>query len=171
MGEYEGSDTGNWNVNVQYIQILAGHFYWIKQYKEISKFGTSDILDDFSINERMKATLRLKAMERLIYRLKELINDTKFAVQDKKAFEDHYANLKFYQSIVFPNVRKDIINGDKKEIGINNAVFDFLFEKLDKIDMEIKQPLNMNDILFNFKEKFSPKDHKKKMTDIFVEGG
>ena len=165
MGDYEGSESGNWNVNIQYVQILANHFIKIKEYKTIAKFGSSDIYEDYQIDAKTKISLRLKALERYIYELKEIINDTKFAIPNAEKYDEYYKSLEFYQLEVLPAVIKKINNRDKVELQINEEVFSWLFEKLDKIDMDLKVPMNRNDLLFNFKEKFNPKEYKDKIKD------
>jgi len=173
---YGESETGNWNVNREYIQILAEHFHYIKMYKEIAKFGTSTMFDDLNMMFQKNyndyvITTRLKALERLLYRMKELLTDTIFAIDDKTKYEEYLKDLTFFQEESLPHVKTTFQNGNKVIIGINDKLFNSIYSKIDEIDRNIKTPMNRNDLLFYFKEKFDPKKYKDSIKESFTEGG
>jgi hypothetical protein len=61
--------------------------------------------------------------------------------------------------------------GLKKKQAINEEMFDLIFNNLEKIDMDMREPINEEDLIFIHRDIIDPKEQKKKLKQGFIEGG
>jgi hypothetical protein len=173
-GEYEHSETGNWNLSSPYVEYLAKLFKEADEYKEIAKFGFSDILLDLNTRDIDKAVLRKRGFEKYIYKLKSIIAWSKFAIKEgnqQESFMNYYKDLEMIESECLKNIMKTEYVGMKTRQVINEELFKINFDKVMDIDMNLREPMNKADLIFMHKETFDPHEFKKKVTERFAEGG
>jgi hypothetical protein len=174
MGEYEKSESGNWNFSSDYVQQIAKLFIEANDYKEIAKYGFKDILLDLNTSNSDKVSLRMRGLQKYIYKLKDIILYCKFAMKSQTRKD----KLISYRNDLI-DIEKNFLNsiieekqeGLKKKQAINEEMFDLIFNNLEKIDMDMREPINEEDLIFIHRDIIDPKEQKKKLKQGFIEGG
>ncbi len=172
--DFEHSETGNWNLSSPYVEYLAKLFKEADEYKEIAKFGFGDILLDLNTREKDKTILRKRGFEKYIYKLKSIILWSQFAIKgktDKEDFDKYYKFLEYIEKNTLKNIITTEPVGMKSRDVINEELFNVNFEKVEEIDMKMREPMNKADLIFMHKETFDPNEFKKKTAERFKEGG
>jgi hypothetical protein len=184
---YRGEDalmspeTGNWNVASDYSKLkIMKHLYLADEYEIISTFGASSFIEELQMNHNPDA-LRIRAFRRLVKTLIMLIDNSIFAIKDKKSgfgrkqkkekdektktdrqiLKDFKIELqKIYRIIekLF-YVKKNSIS-KTKELIINKKEYEMILDRVIEIKSLINEPLNRSDLLFLDKEEFDPRSFK-----------
>jgi hypothetical protein len=174
MGDsFEHSESGNWNLSSPYVEALARMFIEASQYKEISKFGFTDILLDLNTNDKDKIQIRIRGFQKYIYKLKDIIMWSYFAMKSsglKDKFKEYHTDLESIEKESIPNIITKEPNGTSFKQVINEELFDLIYEKVEEIDMKMREPMNQVDLIFMHKETFDPIEYKKKIAESFKEG-
>lgn len=171
---YEHSDSGNWNISSNYVEEISRLLREANQYKEIAKYGFSDIISELNTKESDKTLLRKKGLEKYIYKLKDVIMYCWFAMRtssNKTKFLDYHKDLEYIEKNWLIHIITKIPQGYKNKSIINEPIFDFIFEKIEKIDREIREPMKEADLIFQHKETFDPNEFKKSVEARFIDGG
>lgn len=158
------SETGNWNVAFDYTKLkISKLLVELDEFQLISMFGTSELVEEFMINEDMKNMARLKSLERMLKTLMMVIENTKFAIkkkEDKKLISTYYQRLKNVEE-VFPTIKREITKNEKKIIEIDETNFKIVLDILIDIKCSLNTPLNNADLIFNSREEFDPDKFKR----------
>lgn len=170
------SETDNWNVAKNYsTYIVMQHIYRIKEYEEIARVGTTDIVDEFNITPATKELLQIKALNRMLIELQMLIGNTRFAIkkkEDRPLLLEYKKELDKLSNVISSVARKTFNERDKVEtMRINEKPFNFVLKKLIHIKEELLYPLNRSDLIFGSFEEFDPEEYKKKISSDLVSGG
>jgi len=161
---FEPSETGNWNVAADFTKLkIMKLLYEADQYEIIATFGTSDLVEEFMINDHMKSLARMKALRRLLKALQMTINNTKFAVkkQDKDKMKKFLDTLKKIEKVL-PALQKKVSNQKIGQVtaSIHEENFEKVLNHLIQIKSDINEPLNRADLIFTHMEDFDPKAAK-----------
>lgn len=160
----EMSDTGNWNVAGDYTRLkIMKLLYYLDEYETIAKFGTSEMVEEFVIDDATKNQARMKAIKRFVRTLLLLIGNTKFALkkEDKPIFDEWKETLKRLEKVL-PMLETRITNQVRKttEIKINEEKFNCVLDILIEIKENINEPLNKADLIFTYRDEFDPDEYK-----------
>lgn len=174
MGDYETSETGNWNIANNWAnEMIFKPFYEASQYKTIAKFGCSDIEEDFTFDDQTKVMSRIKALNWYKDKMEQGIRQCLFAIRnsnDKKRVQDFLAEI-IDLNKVLEMVSEKIVDRDKYKININEDAFNLVYNCLNRIFTEVTEPMNKSDLIFNYREQFDPKKAKKRIKDDFITTG
>lgn len=170
---FEQSETGNWNVAGDYTKLkIFKLLYEADQLETIAKFGCLEIEEEFYMREDIQKSSRIKALKRLVFVLKLIIENTKFALkykEDKESFINFYKDLIDLEEML-PSIEAQKIDKNKTKIEIYEEMFNKIFEKLIEIKKELLEPLNKSDLIFVHKEEFDPIAYQQSVEERFVEG-
>jgi len=173
MAEFESSETGNWNLSSPYVQQLATLFLEANVYKEIARFGFTDIILDLQTKEVDKTILRYRGFEKYIYKLKDIIIHS-YVAFDKSNLKEKFVEFKKDLEEIEDNCLKTIIkqtqNGMKTKKEIDEDMFKLIFKKVEDMDMKMRAPMKAVDLIFMNKETFDAVEFKKRIADSFKEG-
>ncbi len=182
--ETSQSEHGNWNVASDYAKLkIMKHLYDADRYEVIALFGHYDLLDELMIPIDVDL-LKIQGLRRLINSLLMLINNSIFAVKNKRSKKgsktktdreklNHYKKeLKKIKTIIpklyeyeFNDINKTkILKIDEEKY---QKVLDFVIETKAKIN----EPLNKYDLIFSHKEEFTTEEAKKQVfKDLTTKG-
>lgn len=148
----QGGDTGNWNIAGYYALNKIGlPSIKLDEYEEVARRGTTDLIEEFTIDEQIRTLARIKALEKMGQTLLMLISNTRFAVKkDKREMLDNYKITIGRILNLIPTIKLRTINQrDKSEnFKINEEKFDKLLKLLIDIKEELNEPLNEASLIF-----------------------
>ncbi len=163
--------TDAWNVADGYSKLkILRPLIFLNKYNKIAKFGVEDIGEDLELDNLQLSKRRVTALEMFVYTLKELLEDTSFAIKktDRFEFDGMYKRILFIEEFL-PKIY--IIEEDGVDHSEIFKINEVLFKKVHIILQEIKQkintPLNNAGLIFRASEEV---DLDKIMTEI-IEGG
>lgn len=147
----KGSDAWNVAQGYTHLKILKPLVEMDKLVK-IAIYGTENIEDSFEVPEQMKIQIRIEAMNRLIDTLREIIENSDFAMNQsgtEKELEDLSKRIENVEQVINGISRQtnDQRTGDRKII-LNEDHFWLCLEELRAIKKEIPKPLNKNSLIF-----------------------
>lgn len=171
--ESEGTDT--WNVAADFSKLkIMKPLYFLDEYEVIATFGTSDIIEDFTVDEKSKTFARIKALERFVKMLQMVLGNSKFAVKpaDRPGMETYLKQVKEIKDLL-PMVQSRIVNQKTKtfELRIKEDAFTKLLDVLISIKNEINEPLNRANLIFRERDETSPDELKNRLMKEMTEGG
>ena len=157
MSNYNNQKVENnseaWNVAQGYTHLkILKPLVEMDKLVKIAIYGTENIEESFNVPQQIKINLRIEAINRLIDTLKEIIENSDFAMNLK----DTSQTLKDLNNRIF-EVEKYISGISKvetdqrtqeKRIKINEDHFDLCLQELRNIKKEINIPLNKNSLIF-----------------------
>ena len=167
--DFEQSDTGNWNIAKGYSnEIILNHIKKLDYYKDIACYGSLDIVEELTLPIKIKSILRLKGLDRYVNELKKLIENVKFGIYEnqKEILIDYLEDLKMIRTEFFPKLK---IQDADNNIIVNEDVFDVVFSVVTKMEMDLKEPMNKADMIYQYKETYDPKALKQKMMEQLSE--
>jgi hypothetical protein len=171
---FEQSGTGNWNVAEDFTkEKIMKHMIYADEYEILATYGTSGILEEFSMDAQSKDMMRLRSIERMRKEIEMIINNTLFAIKDPKdkaIMNEHLKTIKSMRTLI-PNCKKMKPAGDKNVISIDEETFNKFLEILVQIKSDINDPINRADMIFINREMFDPKKFKEKVIEDFIEEG
>lgn len=173
-GGVQIGETDTWNVAADYSRLkIMKHLYFLDEYEIIATFGGSDIVEDFTIDERSKIFARIKSLERFAKTLEMLINNSIFAinVKDKDGMKQLLEQTRDIMKLI-PMCSTRIINQRDKTsyLSIKEDVFTLLLNSLITIKSEVNDPLNRANLIFREREDISPEQLKKDLMDQMADG-
>ena len=119
---------------------------------KIAIYGTENIEDSFNIHPQIKVNMRIEAINRLVDLLKEIIENSRFAM-NKKGTKDKIDLLK--DDILEVEKYLDKISETKTDqrtqetiLNINEEHFNLCLKCLRDIKQELTTPLNQNSLIF-----------------------
>jgi len=79
--------TDAWNVADGYSKLkILRPLIFLNKYNKIAKFGVEDIGEDLELDNLQLSKRRVTALEMFVYTLKELLEDTSFAIKKTDRF-------------------------------------------------------------------------------------
>lgn len=166
----KGSDAWNVAQGYTHLKILKPLVEMDKLVK-ISIYGTENIEESMQFPEDMKTQIRIEAMNRLLDTLREIIENSDFAMNQAGTKDDllklslRIENVEKVISGISRQV-KDHRNNDTRTI-LNEDHFWLCLEELRKIKREIPNPLNKNSLIFPTSDEID----LDKLKDQFIHGG
>lgn len=168
--EIIGLGQQTWNIADGYTKIkILRLLILIDTYETISKFGYGE--QEELVSPEIIPQKRIEGLQRVIFYLKQLIGNCKFALREHrdfkqiKEFEDRLAIVEKYENgsytINYNYVTKDNL------ISINESHFNLCFDILRKIKDELNFPINASGLIFRQSDDV---DLDKLINEI-VEGG
>lgn len=143
----------NWNVADGFTKLkILKQLVETDQLVRISIYGTESIsLENFQIPDEYKTAMRIEAIRRLIDVLKELIENSHFAVDQKAKdvldkLEERIEMVEFVSSAITRQEHDQRIGRETTKI--NEKHFMACLEELRSIKKEIPNPLNENSLIF-----------------------
>lgn len=169
------TETGNWNVAADYSKLkIMKLLFEADEYEKVATFGTSEMGEEYMIDENMKNIARIKALKRLVKTLQMLINNTVFAVKKDavKKLTEYKKDLDKIEK-VFPLIQNQTRNEKTKQLSMNirEDYFDYVLKLLINIKFELNTPLNQADLIFTSIEEFDPDKLKAEIMEDLIEGG
>lgn len=159
------SETGNWNVAARYTDAkIMKPLYLCDEYERVATFGTSELVEEFMIDEQTRKVARIKAIKRLAMELNLLISNTIFAIKKKtdaelmKKFKDDLQRIIKVLPMVEGKSYDQIYK--KNVITINEDKFEYFLKLLTDIKEQLNEPLNNADLIFTYVEDFDPDKFK-----------
>ena len=162
----KGSDAWNVAQGYTHLKILKPLVEMDKLVK-IAIYGTEHIEDTLMINEETKTQIRIEAMNRLIDILREIIENSDFAMTQKGTIK---------LALRIENVEK-VINGisrkttdqrtQETKTTLNEDHFWICLEELRSVKRNIPTPLNENSLIFPRSDEID----LDKLKEQFIEGG
>lgn len=171
---YEMSETGNWNIAQNWTNdMIFRPFFEASLYLQIAKFGFLDIEEDFLMDDNSKINSRIKALPLARNKIEMGIRNSCFAIRNTKDKEKMQEFLKDVVSLDknMEFIKDKVVDRDVYKIIINEEMFKLIYDVLIRIYTEVTEPMNRNDLIFNYKEQFDPHEFKKNIKERFVEGG
>jgi len=171
----EVSETGNWNVAKPYTEIkIMKWLYLIDEYETIARYGTSDMIDEFIVDQHSKNLARLKAIDRMTHALIKVIGNTKFALKkdDKKLVSEYKEALEKIESFL-PKLEIKIRSVKDKSIvyKVKEKEFKVVLNTLSKIAEDLLEPLNKADLIFTSRDEFDPDELTRKIKEDIIFSG
>jgi hypothetical protein len=172
--DYETSETGNWNVAQNWTnEMIFRPFLESIEYLQLAKFGYSDIEEYFTLSPEIKIQTRIQSIDLARNKIEMGIRLCLFAIRSKqdkdkvKELLDDAVKLQEY----IPMIKKNVTDRDKIKLDIDEENFNHVYKVLLRIITEVTEPMNRNDLIFNFREQFDPAEFKRGMKERYVQGG
>lgn len=170
------NETGIWNVATGYsFDVVMYHIYWIVRYELMAKRGALEFNQDISLTDEEKKDNRAKAVEWLYSHLSSLISNSIFAIkktEDKEIMVKIGNDLQTFEKCI-KGIRHNTF--DQKNnimmIGINEALLEKILSNLIKVKEQAFPVLYRANIVFQYKEDFTPEQMKKKFLERFTKVG
>ena len=175
QGYIESEESKNWNVAQGYsLNIILRELILIKEYEDIAFFGTSELIQEFQMDERLIDLTRVRAIRRLTRSLKNLIINTTFALKskDRDKFKEFKIQLDSIQKIL-PALSYKVSNQRDKTIvvKIQEEKFFNVLDILLELKGEMLFPLNRADLIFSSSDEIDPTQLKKDIMDNIINNG
>lgn len=147
----KGSDAWNVAQGYTHLKILKPLIEMDKLVK-IAIYGTENIEDSFNVDDNTKIKLRIESIYRLVDSLRELIENSDFAMSVKGTKEDIEKLSERVKNVegVLSGISRmvyDQRNGERKT-AINEDHFWLCLEELRSVKKNIPDPLNKNSLIF-----------------------
>lgn len=166
----KGSDAWNVAQGYTHLKILKPLVEMDKLVK-IALYGTEDIEESLRIDEQTKKQLKIEAMHRLIDTIREIIENSNFAMNQKDTkdtLEKLNKRIIEVESVIsgISRTTTDQRTGEYKII-LNEDHFWICLQELRSIKKLIPEPLNQNSLIFPMSDEID----LDKLKDIFIYGG
>ena len=169
--DFMTSESGNWNVALDYSRLKIMKFLYLTDELEIlATFGYSEITEEIQTN-KSQDSIKIISFQRLIKYLTMLINNTSFAIKkqaDKDKFKEWKKELERVYEIIptLYQVKRNSVT-KTKETFVKKDKYEKVLKRVVDIKADINDPLNRNDLIFKYVEEFDPKAYKEQfMEDI-----
>ena len=176
-GEYvEYNETANWNVAKVYAhEMIFRPLSDLNTYFTIAKFGVHDLDEGFSLNKNLKDNARFEALERIVFTLKMIIDNTIFAVNKKTGkpkLEKFYNTLDLIEDNL-QHLKSETSNERTNEtrIKIDAVKFSKFLKMLENIKRDLLVPLNDADLIFRSSEELDPDELMRKQEEDLIFAG
>lgn len=155
------SETGNWNISSDFNnQKILKFLILLDEYLELARFGTLNISEEFLVDDKMKANIRIKSTRRFINTALFTLGNSRASLRrddDKVKFDEYIKILKAFRKII-PSTYKEIKPmRSSKYIKINEEEHEKLLEYLETIKNEMLDPLHRAELLSKRYEDTDPK--------------
>lgn len=163
--------TEAWNVAEGYVKIkILKPLIILDKYDVIARFGMDDFELDIGLTQNEINKRRVDALNRIIFNLRLIINNTSFAIKkaDKeflKGLLERINNVEEFKERVYEE-RTDMVTGEE-ELKINENLFNNCLKVLFEVKEQLNVPLNNAGLIFRTTDEV---DLDKIMNDI-IEGG
>ncbi len=172
--QYEPSESGNWNVADKWSESMVFQpLFECSNYLKVADSGCVDLEEDLTFDNDSKIQFKIKGLEWARRTLEQGIKQSLFAIKndsDKDVVKVYLTDVKKLKELI-PLIKKRKHNGDKNVIVLDEKVFNFVYEMVDKIFTEITEPLNRSDLIFMDRKHFNPKEFKDKIKQRLEEEG
>jgi hypothetical protein len=164
--------TDAWNVAQGYTHLkILKPLVEMDKLVRIAIYGCENIEDSMQTPEEFKIMMRIEAMNRLIDTLREIIENSDFAMNQKETKNDLLKlNMRIsnVEAVIQGISRKtnDARTGETKTI-LNEEHFWICLEELRTIKREIPDPLNKNSLIFPS----SDETDFDKLKELLINGG
>lgn len=181
----ELSDTGNWNTNANFVQLISSSLILCVKYIKIAHFGTEDIEVAVNLPTHLKNMMRVQAIQMLGLELQTLSNITEFAVRkrtrkkdedrpdDKTLIASTRSDVDLIVRDYLPRVSTRSFDNRLRQdvVIINEEIFNWCLDQFTKIYRNALYPLNRADIIFSEQEELNPEEIKRRMIEDMIETG
>lgn len=166
----KGSDAWNVAQGYTHLKILKPLVEMDKLVK-IALYGTENIEESSMIDEQIKTQMKIEAMNRLIDTLREIIENSNFAMNQKEtknSLKKLTIRIEQVESVIggISKTTLDQRTGESQII-LNGDHFWICLEELRSIKKEIPEPLNQNSLIFPMSDEID----LDKLKDQFIYGG
>lgn len=172
------SETGIWNVAVGYsFDILMYHIYWMDRYEILANHGAIDFNQEIELDPEMIKDNRLKGINWFYTHLCLLVSNSKFAIQDKDGknkIGEIDKQLKLKEIKKYLAAIKAVKIDQKRNIttiSINEELFGKILDMLTKLKEELFPILYRANLVFQYKENYSPEEMKAKFMERMTNYG
>ena len=169
----ENPEGANWNSAAMYSELVVMRY--IRQanmYDEIATFGTSNIIEDFTIDDNSKNFARIQAVKRLWKALEMLINASRMALieADKKKVDILMTKLVSIKPYIakIEEIKRDERNGTTR-IDINPQIFESVHTILIQIKVDLLEPINSNNLIYGKFTEYDPDKVKEEFMREMIE--
>lgn len=148
-------ESGKWSASKDYTESMVMEILNdCKNYEEIAEFGSANIYEEYINNFINKEELRINAIKRLIFKLRQLITNTYFALEpkDQKSIKDYKIKIDYIKEKIVPQITTKKIRYENKNEEINKDKFNFALLTLQQIRETYSQMLNDADLIYFKKE-------------------
>lgn len=154
--------SGKWNASKDYTTyMIFAPLYACYQYERVARFGTSEITEDFQVDEKSRVQFRINAIYRLLFELKEVIINSEFSLKntagknkktDRTKARERLRDLEFIEEKLIDNVQTKKQKGDKYETYIDENKFNKVLKMLQKIRREVSGYVDNAELIYFQKE-------------------
>jgi len=142
-------DSGNWNNAKRYSDSkIMGLLESIDKYETISQLGFSspeEHMNNSNMSEDEISYLKFHAFKYLVSKLIQLINNSYFAIINKKAdAESCLKKLVIVENVFIPEIEKDVLD---KQLSLPKY-YSVILDVVQNIKAKINTPLNKNNLIF-----------------------
>ncbi|MFB6246894.1 MAG: DUF1186 domain-containing protein [Candidatus Pacearchaeota archaeon] len=148
-------ESGKWNASKSYTDyMIFKPLYDAAMYEQVARFGSTDIVEQLSLNEKSQPFVRDAAINRLLFTLQQLVINSKFSIQDddKPHLEDCRKKLDYIQENLISKVSELKRKGDSTKTEINEKIFNDILNYLQSIREEMSQYIDNADLIYFSKE-------------------
>lgn len=168
------NESAVYNTAEKYIDLLAGLIIACDNYDELATFGTIDFIEEFFLDDSMRAKSKIKGLLRMTNSLYRIITHTIFLIKDAKKTEmfERYKKILLKLFEVIPNVEiiKLTFNKQRNSV-IDSKKFSELHQMLRNMRENIFQELNIAELIFWKKLDVSPTALKEILKTRLAEHG
>ena len=169
-----GTETGNWNQadNWSY-ELIYQKFKDAEDYLTMAKFGCSTITEQFMFDEKVKIKTRIEALKWAKHKLEMGIRGALFGVRkptDKDKVKEYLNTLIELEKYMLL-IEEKHPDGDRQKIIVNEEMFELVYNCLMRVFTEVTDPLNKNDLIFQYKEQFDADLMQQQIEDQIVNLG
>jgi len=169
------AETGKWNTSKAYTEVMIMKLlYECNTFQKICFHGTTELIEDFIVNEDEKTNAKLFAIERFVTTLRMLCSNIKFQVNSnyREAITTYQSTLKLFHAFI-PSTKiirtSQSQSGSAQWVEINDKVFNHILEETIKINEELSNILTLSDLIYytitEFDEDSAKDDFMKKFVD------
>lgn len=164
------SETGIWNVAVGFsFDVLMYHIYWVDRYEVLSRHGAMDFDQEICLSPNEIKDNQIRGINWYYTHLGLLISNSKFAIKDaqqKKEMEliaKSLKNIKKYKDGI--KIVKIDQKNDTTTLEINEKLFELFLNILCTIKERLFPVLYRANLVFQYKENYTPEQMKKMFTE------
>lgn len=148
-------ESGKWNAAKSYTDFMIFKpLHDAAVYEQVAKFGSIEIAEQLSFTESVNTKIRLAALNRVLFILRQVIINSKFALKDKDKYhiEKPGRDLDTIEKKYIPEVSERRTIGDEKKLVINEKKFSLVLNSLQKIRGRMSEYFNNADLIYYTKE-------------------
>ncbi len=172
------SEENVWNVAKPFsYSVIMSTIMQIKEYDNIVKFGSMDFMQEFMMSEEMKKSIKVKALQRLIYAIIQLLRFSKSTIKNKVKKEERgkveeaEKTLQQLQKAIPSCYRRTKDNKGRGNIVINESKFDGLHSLIMQIYDDVFALVYKAQLIFPVSEEWDPDEMMKKVKEDMIFSG
>lgn len=139
----------------------------IRSYETVAMYGVENMEDAYSFTPEQLTQHRVQALSRLASTLKQLMQNTEFAItKHKEEFKNLYLrlfNLCNKLGTTYTEIHDS--RNNKTRIKIDEQKFQAMLERLSNIKASVYYPLNANNLIYRVNDEFDLNTLKEELTE------